>query len=279
MNYKITILLSFLLSCYTTNSQTNLAPLHNQDTLYVSDIKTTHLLFEENIKYVDIGSPYFVADTLQQMIRLKHVGEELEDVKSQLSNLTVITKKGRFYSIYLGYDRFATPVSYEVKKSPQIVPAFKEQEEKEIKKEENMAALCSLIAKFQSNVHIANRWGEDLEIDATGIFYVDEKIGIRIHLKNYSNIDFDIDHILFRTKLHKRFSADYLYQERVIEPINICTDTFEIAGDGSLTIIFLFDKFMLNKKEKLYVDIFEKNGGRSATLCISRRRLLQPKVI
>ncbi|MBQ4820592.1 DUF4138 domain-containing protein [Aquimarina sp. MMG016] len=279
MKKSIYIIALLLISNYTLQSQTNLTPITYIDTLQVSDIKTTHLLFDDNIKYLDLGSPYFVADTLQQMVKLKHIGEELIDPKSQLSNLTVITDKGNYYSITLRYERYANLVTYVVKESDQIVPSYREEIETVEKKTGYLQLLCSKMEHINSNVLIKNKKGQDLNILVNGIFYNQDKIGIRIKLQNTSTIDFDIDQILFRTKLDKRISADYLYQERVINPIHTCNTDLEITGEGNITVVLLFDKFMLNKKEKLSIDVFEKNGGRSAIINIPRKTLLKPRII
>lgn len=280
MKHYITLWLGMVLGFCPLYSQSDLVPLRKQDTLLVSDIKTTHLLFEDGIKYVDIGSPYFVADTLEQMVRLKHIGEELTDIRSQLSNLTVITNDGGYYSIVLGFDRFATVVTYKVKKSNPIVQSVVKEKKAEENKTAVFDSLCVRLTTQKDNNRIKDdsRLG-DLDVKVSGIFYIDEKIGIRITLENKSTIDFDISHILFRTKLHKRFAKDYLYQERVIIPLYTCTQDMEIDGEGQKTVTMLFDKFMLNEKERLAVDIFEEKGGRSVTVEIPRTRLLKPKVI
>jgi conjugative transposon TraN protein len=279
MKYKVmTMIIGVLYASPSVFSQTNLIPIHNSDTLYVSDIKTTHLLFKENIKYVDVGSPYFIADTLQKMVRLKHIGEALTDIKSLETNLTIITDEGSYYSMYLGYNRFAMDLNYEVSKSEQIIPFLKEEETIKIEKTQMMSSLCNTIGSLDSNTQIKNNSSGDLGIKVTGIFYLDEKIAIKTQLTNDSGIDFDIDQIIFRAKLDKKLSADYLYQERIIAPIYVCNTNSEISGGGHSEITFLFNKFMLNENEKLYIDVFEENGGRSATLYIPRKKLLKLKI-
>ncbi|MCK8521186.1 DUF4138 domain-containing protein [Aquimarina sp. D1M17] len=274
------ILLMIVANHCLIHSQDNLVPINKQDTLLVSDVKTTHLLFDKKIKYVDIGSPYFVADTLPQMIRLKHIGEELIDSRSQLSNLTVITDDGGYYSIALGYDRFAQSVTYKVKASDHLVTVFKKEEQEEKEKVDQFEGLCNQLARHSRNIlNLKDGKKGDLRIEVAGIYYVEEKIAVRIALKNESTLDFDIDNILFRTKLRKRMSKDYLYQERVISPIYTCTDNFEIIGHGEQSVTLLFNKFMLNENEKLAIDIFEENGGRSVSIDIPRERLLRPKII
>jgi len=138
MSKKITLLLT-LLTVLQAYSQENLAPktedffgeattikaakqrylkaLAHQDYIQVSDNKTTHLIFDEKVTYLDIGSPYFVADTIASMIKLKHIGEEPEDPdKSKASNLTVITESGTYYSLAMTYLRNPEILTYKMKK-------------------------------------------------------------------------------------------------------------------------------------------------------------------
>ncbi len=278
----ITVLVNFsiLISLYGQQANTYLEALKKNDTIQVSDIKTTHLLFDQKISYLDLGSPYFVADTTKQMIRLKHIGEELSDIRSQISNLTVITEDGGYYSILLGFNRFVPDLTYRVKRSVEFIHGVQQDAQIKVDKELALQNLCfELRRNFNNKINITHEKPDDLKIRITGIFYVQEKIGLRVELTNYSTIDFDIDHILFRTKLKKRIAKDYLYQERVIHPIKVCTDNYEVAGHGLRSINLLFDKFMLNENEKLSVDIFESNGGRSISVDIPREELLNPKLI
>ncbi len=280
MKRILLIVLAILANHCYIYSQKNLVAINKQDTLLVSDVKTTHLLFDQKIKYVDIGSPYFVADTLPQMIRLKHIGEELIDSRSQLSNLTVITKDGGYYSIALGYDRFAPSVTYQVKESDQIVSVFQNEKAIEKEKADELASICFQLDRHpRSILNLKDGKKGDLRVEVAGIYYFNEMIAIRLTLKNESTLDFDIDNILFRTKLRKRMSKDYLYQERVIPAIHTCADDYEIIGHGEQSITLVFDKFMLNENEKLAIDIFEEKGGRSVSIDIPRDRLLRPKII
>jgi hypothetical protein len=279
MKKKIILTMAFIFCAFHAPAQSLLTPMTQVDTLLVSDIKTTHLVFDQGIKYVDIGSPYFVADTLEQLIRVKHIGQQLDDAKSSISNLTVITGDGGYYSMLLAYDRSAPLMSYKMKKSGEYVPFFRERTEDEEENLHHYEDLCAQIAYSRSRILLRNKKYEDLKIFVTGLFYIDEKIGIRMELKNESSIDFDIDHILLRTKLKKRFSPDYLYQERLVPPAYSCEENVEIIGNGTAVITLIFDKFMPNKKENLYIDIFEQNGGRSATVMIPRRKLIQPKIL
>src|SRR5690606_29736368 len=154
------------------------------------------------------------------MIKLKHTGKGLNEQKATMSNLTVITEDGEFYSMVLYYDRFVKLFNYYVKDSKDFVPYYKDKIMKKQNESDNYSLLCDRIQGFDSNIMLRNSRNQDLKIKITGVYYIDNKIGVRIEIINRSSIDFDIDQILFRNKLKKKIiSPDYLYQERVVMPV------------------------------------------------------------
>ena len=79
-DFKTYLLLLFLVcSGQYLKAQKSLELIKPLQVLWVSDIKTTHLIFEKPITYVDLGSPYFVADTVQTLIKVRHIGEDVEE--------------------------------------------------------------------------------------------------------------------------------------------------------------------------------------------------------
>ena len=193
MKNQIILTIALVMICAIAHSQKRLIPVRKIDTLEISDIKTTHLLFDQKIKYLDVGSPYFVADTTKQMIRLKHIGEELIDIRSQLSNLTVITEDGGYYSMVLAYNRFQNNMTYRIKRTDEFAEAIKTESKSTQKKNEELISLCEKLNRYHNNkLHIKSKNTGDIRTAVAGIFYVDEKIGLRLELKNQSPIDFDL---------------------------------------------------------------------------------------
>jgi len=253
--------------------------LKNQEDLYISDVNTTHLIFKENIKYIDIGSPYFIADTVQPIVKLKHIGEgfDLGEVSTK-SNLTVITKDGTFYSIPLRYRRDTNIHSYRMGNSKENINSIKSNYTEKRKKIDEIDKLCTDFSLVKSNI-ILTKKRDNLRLKVSGIFYKDDHIAIRLDIKNDATIDLDVDNILIRLKLNKRVTSDYIYQERIISPIKICDKNYLIKGGDTERMTLIFKKFTPNDNEKLFIDVFEKNGGRSVTIAIPRKKLLTPKAI
>lgn len=64
----------------------------------VCDFQTTHLVFESDVVYIDIGNPQkYIFDYTNNIVRLK--GEKT----ASSTNLTVITSDNNFYSFYVSY--------------------------------------------------------------------------------------------------------------------------------------------------------------------------------
>jgi hypothetical protein len=245
-------------------------------TLLVSDIKTTHLIFKEAIIYVDVGSPYFVADTVQTLIKLRHIGEDLDNPISLESNLTVITQDGAFYSIPITYNRDSSELTYRMRRSKEYIGKSRREIDTEEKKNLLVQRFADQILFARSNVKLYNK-RQDFEISINGIFYDKGFIGIRLVLKNGSAIDLDINEIIFRLKLKTRISPDYIYQERILKPFHIIDKISKIKGFDTKTTVFIFDKFTPNDRELFTIDILEKNGGRSAKIIVPRKILMNPK--
>jgi len=261
-----------------SHAQDHLHVLPIQETIYVSEIKTTHLIFDDGISYIDLGSPYFVADTLKSMIKIKHIGEDVKKPLSQITNLTVITKSGEYYSIPMRYKRDPEELTFRITSSKEKVKEVADDKNLSERKKQELEQFISQLKFAKPNMEFGNR-REDFDINLQGIYYQKDYIALKISVYNTSTIDLDIDQILFRLKLKKRIAQDYIYQERLVEPIYIIDRTKKIKGYNTKTMTMIFKKFTPNENEDLFINIFENNGGRSSKLTVPRKRLLNPKVL
>ncbi len=248
------------------------------ETVFVSDIKTTHLIFDEDINYIDLGSPYFVADTIQPIIKIKHIGEDVGKPISQVTNLTVITESGSYYSIPIRYNRDAKDLTYRINATDQQIQAVQEEKKEHEQVEAEVTRFVKQLTFARPNAKLENK-REDFGIKVNGIFYQKDYMALRVALYNGSTIDLDIDQILFRLKLRKKVAGEYVYQERIVKPFKILDETKKVKGYNTKTMTMIFNKFTPNEHESLVIDVLEANGGRSAKLVIPRKNLLNPKAI
>ncbi len=253
---------------------------HNQEfktqRMDVSDIKVTHLIFGEKITYLDIGSRYFIADTIGSMAKIKHTGEALSESISKESNLTVVTENGDYYSILLHYNRNPSLLTHRMYKDEASPSPLKTKAQKKQEALKLLNTFCGSISSMPSMPKITSK-KDDIRLKVTGLFYHNNYLAIRLTIENQATIHLDFARILLRLKLNKKFSADYVYQERIIEPRYVCNDITRVEGGRQETITLIFDKFTPNDKEKLFIDVSEINGGRSCSVDIPRKKLLTPK--
>lgn len=270
------IIIAFIWSCNTCFSQNmTIQSVDSSEPIAVSDIKTTHFIFKDKIKYLDVGSRYFVTDTIENIVKVKHIGNGFtEKSEEKSSNLTVITHTGDFYSIPIFFLRDLTNTTYKFGYADNNFSSMNSS-----KGDTELFEMCHFSKLAPSNVDL--KGNRDLILaKITGIFYRDDYMAIRLVVKNFSTIDLDIDHFLFRFVKNKKFAKDEVYQERVLRPDKICNETLKVKGVGGVEIFnFVFKKFTPNMDEKLKLEIIEQSGGRSTTIAIPRKKLLNPKVI
>ncbi len=273
---KVLVIVFMVLTCNASFSQdVMIETVKSSKPIAISDIKTSHFIFKSKIKYLDIGSKYFVTDTIENIVKVKHVGNGYtEKNEEKSSNLTVITQSGDFYTIPIYFKRDLVNTTYKFGYPQRNLSSV-------VAEEDNtpLFEMCHFSKTAPSNVDI--KGNRDLILaKITGIFYRENHLSIRLEVKNFSTIDLDIDHFLFRFIKNKRFAKDATYQERVLRPSKICNDTQRIKGTGGIEIFnFVFEKFTPNVDEDLILEIIEQAGGRSTTIEIPRKKLLKPKVI
>ncbi|QCX00667.1 DUF4138 domain-containing protein [Aggregatimonas sangjinii] len=263
---------------FSSFSQVTMSAIEASKTILVSDIKTTHLLFEDDISYLDVGSPYFVADTLKAIIKVRHTGEDVFNPISVESNLTIITKNGSYYSIPIRYNRDVKTLSFAITDTDQQIREMTERRERKEELEWEINRFAKELEFLAPNVLIKNK-NEDFGITVNGIFYRKDYLALRLELRNDSGIDIDVDQVVSRLKLREKISTDYVYQERVIVPVKVIDQIGKIKGYNTKTMVMIFKKFTPNKNERLFIDVLEANGGRSARIVIPRKKLLTPKVV
>ncbi|SIR72315.1 DUF4138 domain-containing protein [Chryseobacterium sp. RU33C] len=286
MKKHIVLFILFFICSQGSFAQEILEPLSQRQAIDVSDVKTTHIIFDEKIKYVDVGSTYFVADTIGNILKLKHTGEELEDLKSQQANLTVINGKGSYYSIDMRYNRNPDITTYKAIETITKIDYFAKENinkiEREEKAEQDLQELCMLSESASSTVNIKDN-NDGLNLTLNGIYYrnFQNKIVLRVEIYNTSKITLDIDQVLFRSKLKNNNAAkkDYVYQERILTPVKSCGEQRNIRLGETRVLTFIFDKFTLNEDEILSLEVGEYAGGRSVNIRIPRKKLLFPEYI
>lgn len=96
-----------------------------------------------------------------------------------------------------------------------------------------------------------------------GSFWIYENtLYYTLKINNRSNINYDVDFIRFYVRDLKTAKRT-VSQERELDPTySYGTNDMGIEGQGSGQYVFALDKFPITKDQALFIEIYEKNGGR-----------------
>ncbi|MDB9836033.1 DUF4138 domain-containing protein [Flavobacteriaceae bacterium] len=223
--------------------------------ILVSDIETTHLIFENEVEYIDVGNKFFATDVIKNIVKIKYIKTDDETLDT-FSNLTIITKEGKYYSFKLLFDRADTSKTFKILPSELKIDQFNS-----VVPEIDFENSCLNILEKPININKKDLY-QNMLFTVNGMYYIDDLIYIRLIIKNKSRLDYTLGKVDFwiRTKNtnKRKLSA---YQTRIIEPHYICNYSTEILGYNESEMVFVFKRFVPLKNEDFVLQITESDGG------------------
>lgn len=244
--------------------------INNDLTINVSDKLTTHLIFEDEVDYIDIGAREFSVDKLKNIVKIKCT--DLQNWNThEKTNLTVLTKRGDYYSIWVYFERDPKIKTYHYGSENAIkLKTFDVLDADKLKAER-----CKNFSLKNSNIH--KKYSEFyMKYEVNGMFYEKDKIIFRLKIENLTRIKFTTDSIRFLLTTKKKFNI--LKSLKKLEPIQyiekkadfVCNEAKEINGKSSHTYLFGFNRFVPTKDEILEIRISENNsGGRRGVILLN----------
>ena len=92
----------------------------------------------------------------------------------------------------------------------------------------------------------------------------------KIRLSNRSNISYDIDFIRFYVRDLKGAKRTVTQEQELFPVFSYGLENPSIAGKGSGTLVFAIEKFPITGEKALFVEVYEKNGGRHLYLKVKQ---------
>lgn len=238
--------------------------------LYVSDQKTTHLVFPYAITYVDLGNAGIIAAKAtgaDNIVRVKAAAPGFTP-----TNMTVLTTGGKLYMFAVSYQHDPQVLSYDMGTA---TPAAGASEAILSNSPLGQGQLDELSAQIlQKGGSAASESQNQLSIRAGHVGYRQETLFFPLHLENKSNVNYDIDFIKFYIQdkqLAKRTA------EQAIELTPIYTynkSNTKIQAHGKVEQVLVFKKFTIPDQKQLIIEVYEKGGGRNVKLKLANSDLL-----
>lgn len=250
--------------------------------LFVSDQKTSHLVFPFPVTYVDLGSSGIIAAKAtgaENIVRVKAARTQFAE-----TNMTVLTSDGKLYSFVVNYARDPKILSLDLadRGGHAERPAAPSSTDRPAG-----AAILSNSPITQGNldeysqqalVHkgsVANESANQLTLKAGQVGYRQETLFFPLHMTNKSNVTYDIDFIKFYIQ-DKQVAKRTAEQAIELQPIYVYNaPNKKIESHGTVDQVFIFKKFTIPDKKQLVVELYEKGGGRNIKVKLSNENLLK----
>ncbi|MVX36882.1 conjugative transposon protein TraN [Myroides sp. LoEW2-1] len=239
--------------------------------------KTTHILFDSSIRYVDLGSSDIIAskvESAENVLRLKAISSEITQ-----TNFTVITQSGLFYNFNVNYSDNPENLNYDLKKlqtekerlnsnilfqefgqtSPTLVDYFLE----------------SIVKRDKSFLNISDS-SFGIKVQLKGIYTQEGKLYFHLSWQNKSNLDYHLDYVSFKL-LDKKLSKKSTIEQIDLKPIKSYRDINVVKSHQSIENVFVLDAFDLSNYKILRIDINSDMLWQS--LRVSHRDILKAKKI
>lgn len=244
--------------------------------LYVSDQKTTHLVFPYPVTYVDLGNSGIIAAKAtgaDNIVRVKSAGTNFPE-----TNITVLTSNGKLYMFTVNYQHDPKVLSLDMGAAASSITAS-----------ESGEAILSNSPIGQGNLDAyskqalarggssASESANQLSVKCGSVGYKQETLFFPLHIANKSNVTYDVDFVKFYIQ-DKKVAKRTAEQAIEITPIYVYNGSQKkIDVKGTLEQVFVFKKFTIPEQKQLIIEVYEKGGGRNVKLSLANSDLLKAR--
>ncbi|KAA5542002.1 conjugative transposon protein TraN [Adhaeribacter rhizoryzae] len=265
----------------------------------VSYSKTVSLIFPSGVHSVDLGSGAVIADKFTGVENVLRVKANMKGFPE--TNLSVITKDGKYYSFYVSYQEEPVSLTYNIEgadntgtthpttqaQSKAIPGTYLTASMNDVPivfetvqmNEADLNFYSQEIAKRGDKISGIGMQKNKVRFDIEGIYIKDNVIFYSVNAKNTSNINYDIDFIKFyiRDKKQRQRTA---IQETEVMPIFVYPENQNtIFGKSELNRVYCLEKFTIPDKKSLVIEMYEQNGGRVMTMEVKNKDIVKASPI
>jgi len=274
----IGILLYAFLPCLTMAQATKnfdtsaiIEPYHIQ----INNLKTTVILFPENIKSVDRGSRFVLAEKVkdaENVLKLK-----AERLGLPQSNLSVITSDGKLYSFVvddtptLPYQ--AIDLRKQVSREKDAI-RFADAGLNDVQLHDISARITTLSPFLDHNEKT-----DQMKLELQGIYLDKDVMFYEFRINNSSHIDYTIDFTRFYVRDKKKIKRMAIQEQEISALQQYPDPNITIPGKSHRTIVLAFKKFTIADNKKLAIELYEKNGDRHLSMEVDGKEILKAKPV
>lgn len=258
------------------------------DTLRVSDLFTTHIIFNTDLIYADLSnSQAMAAKILEQSKNIMAL--KARSLFTAPLSVSALESNGEMRTFIVLYEKNPLNLVYDTREDYQeVIPqaadttAVKKdaRKEKSMKKKKgkndspagaalyrkkNAPLLRDVVASDQELWHISTKQ-YDIEVTCTNILSYSDITYMVFKLKNDSGVSYDCNDATFVVESKKKSQKSVVYDKNLFPKSRF--GTISCAPGKSSTIGYTLSKISLSKDQVLKVYFYEQEGQRELVLSI-----------
>jgi conjugative transposon TraN protein len=278
MKKIITGILCALLPCLSmaqvmknVDSSAIIVPYHIQ----ITSLKTTVILFPNNIKSVDRGSRFVLAEKVKDAENVLKIKSDRPGLPE--SNLSVITADGKLYSFIVDDSDNIPYQAIDLRKQEQKERAsinFAEAGLNEVQIRDISAHITGL-PPFLNHKDKE----DDMKLVMEGIYMAKDLMFYQFRIDNKSHIDYTIDFTRFYVRDKKKIKRMAIQEQEIVPIAQYPDSSVTVNGKSHRTVVLAFKKFTIADNKNLAIELYEKNGDRHLAISVDGREILKARPV
>lgn len=285
--------------------------------LEISQQKSVHILFPSAVKYCDAGVPEVHFKVTENIVKLISGGTNLPETnltvitednylytflvlyKNDPRRLSVLAKQKDGKLVILpkaggsaldskeaGTNSIDTntAVNFPVeaaaspsRESEQITAPVLTESTEGVGPDSAFFDLCTSLINRKKSYSM-----QDIEMNVSlqvpNIYTLDDYLFVEVHATNRAGDDFFVDFVNFQQSQRKGIFRK-IYREELKKPVYIFNKNPVFKENQIYYMVYVFEKFSIDKGKKLLIEMGEKNGDRFLSLAINSRAINEARVL
>jgi conjugative transposon TraN protein len=239
---------------------------HSDYSALINNRNTTELFFPERVIYCRHGNEEVLGiEYYNNFIKVATTFDSIPE-----SNLFVVDAGGGLYEITFTTgtdDSYA--YNFDNKRKYTAILDVNSEE---------MKIFLDKLRDKRRNIHSVGAIKNKMEMSLANLYVYADFMFFSFDIKNFSNIDYDIDFIKCFIR-DKKTSRNAIQQEIQIFPVHQGDFSQKITGKSDNRFILIFNKFTIPDKKIMELEMFEKGGGRHMKIELLNEYLLNAQLL
>ncbi len=283
-SYFILMLVFIQTLCFAENKK--------YKTIEVGLTTTIHVIFPSNIISYDIGlgKTGEYEDILSEQPSKNRLKLAAGIAHFQNTNLFVETEKA-YYNFILTYNAFPENQLITIEKQDAVQfkkiattpanPSEKNEEKDmiELSEDKYVAYVCKDLYEKSEHSFLSANAALGIIFQLDNIYVKQDKLYLKFSIKNQSNVKYEIGYLGYLIKLKGKGKKQGVVVDETVKPYYTYQTFNEIQSSKEDKVIAVFDKFTMDKKKNLIVNLWEKEGERMIELKINPQQIVKAQII